>query len=109
MVFCDGGGRIQEDHAGHHGGCCSHPGRRTPNPDGNHPAPSFQPCYDPFPNLGRDRFLCVLQQLPDLYVEFVFFHLFPFIISCSLMRARCNLEREVASVQRSSLAISLWE
>ena len=108
MVFYDNG--AGEQYNARHNGCRSScAGQTAPKAHPDHTVLLVQPRSNALPYLGRNVFLCVLQQVSDLYVKFVLFHLFPFIISCNLSLARCNLERDVASVQPSSLAISLWE
>ena len=104
-MFCNARGPQEKDQRNGCGGCN---GRETPGPNRENALPADTGFYA-FPYPGRDRFLRLLQNFPYGYVKILFFHCFSFIISCSLMRARCSLEREVASVQPSSWAISLWE
>ena len=101
--------RVYEQDAGY--GCRNggDSGKTSPPAHRNYATFPVQPGGNALPYFGRDLFRRVEQQIPYAYVEFVLFHLSPFIISCKRSRARCNLEREVASVHPSSSAISLWE
>ena len=100
--------RTQQENAQNHRGSCGCNAGDTPSPYREDTAP-VESGLHAFPYAGRNGFFRPLQDIPYGYVKISLFHCFSFIISCSLMRARCNLERDVASVQPSSLAISLWE
>ena len=99
--------RTQQENAQHYCGGSRNAGD-TPSPCREDTAPIESGLHS-FPYTGRNGFFRTLQDFPYGYVKISLSHSFSFIISCSLMRARCNLERDVASVQPSSWAISLWE
>jgi len=99
---------MEYNECGHHSSCRGHRDR-CPTPHRNHTGLSIETRRHAFPNPWGDFLFCVLQKVPYILVKLFVHLLLSFIISCNLSRARCSLEREVASVHPSSSAISLWE
>ena len=99
--------RMEYDECRHNSSCRGHGGRR-PTPHRNHTALFSKLRRHAFPNPWGDFLFCVLK-VPYILVKLFVHLLLSFISSCNLSRARCSLEREVASVHPSSSAISLWE